>query len=548
MTKSIIKINKVDGEAYYIMLTFANEKWKWLKKIVSVSFYIAFFCLMVIVIFEKKNLHIDEVYTYILSNNTYTDGFNIDPVSGQRYDRAEEPWLQVMTPQKGSGQFNYANVWKKQGEDVHPPLYYALVHTVCSFFPGTYSPWFAASVNMLFALLTLCMVRRLTFELTHDESSIFFVSCFFIASAGVLSSVSFFRMYVMTMFCVTLVSWLFLRAREERTPRFYLEIVLASILGALTHYYFIIWLFFITLFFGIYLLISHKWKDACLLVAAMAVSGGISILIFPKMLDHIFGNGYRGQQSFTNFYDSSGESYRDRLRDFYRILDGQLFGGLFVKAIGLGLLVALFILIIKRKGISRKEFREKVFPYVMIGGPCILYFLLVSKIAVYIVDRYFHPIYPILIVLTVSFLSQVARKITFRKLACVALCFLLLVLTLKEWRLNRPYLYKHSRELLNQAVEHADLDCILIYSTTGEVNLAFYEVRNYNSSMFFQKEDIYKLSDIEFDSSRGFIAIIANSCNMEETLEFFLETFPDINAEEYLGSFINTTSYYLYVQ
>lgn len=530
------------------MLIFTPEKWKLLKKIVSVSFYVAFFCLMVIVVSEKKNLHTDEAYTYILSNNTYADGFDVAPVSGQRYALAEEPWLQVMTPQKGSGQFNYANVWKKQEEDVHPPLYYALVHTVCSFFPGKYSPWFAAGVNMLFALLTLYMVRKLTFELTHDESSIFFVSCFFIASAGVLSSVSFFRMYVMTMFWVTLVSWLFLRAREKRTPGFYLTIILVSVAGALTHYYFIIWLFFITVFFGIYLLFSHKWKDACMLVAAMGVSGGASILIFPGMLNHIFGSGYRGQQSFANFYDGSWESFHDRLLEFYRIVDGQLFGGLFVKAIGLGLFVMLIVVIIKRKGISRKEFFKKVFPYVMIGAPCILYFLLVSKIAVYITDRYFHPVYPILIVLTVSFLSQVARKTAFRKSACVVLCFLLLVLTVKEWRLNRPYLYKHSRELLSQAMEHADLDCILIYSTANEVNLAFYEVKNYNSVIFFQKDELFELSNLEFDSSRGFIATVANSCNVEETLNQFLEIFPDINAEECLGSYGHTTSYYLYIQ
>ena len=38
--------------------------------------------------------------------------------------------------------FDYAQVYENQIIDAsHPPLYYALVHTVCSFFPGVFSKW-----------------------------------------------------------------------------------------------------------------------------------------------------------------------------------------------------------------------------------------------------------------------------------------------------------------------------------------------------------------------------------------------------------------------
>ena len=39
--------------------------------------------------------------------------------------------------------FGYGKVWANQAGDVHPPLWYAALHTVCSFFPGEFSKWFS---------------------------------------------------------------------------------------------------------------------------------------------------------------------------------------------------------------------------------------------------------------------------------------------------------------------------------------------------------------------------------------------------------------------
>ncbi len=51
---------------------------------------------------------------------------------------------------KKNERFDYRKVWKNQKNDVHPPIYYILLHTICSFFPGKFSWWYAGSINIFF--------------------------------------------------------------------------------------------------------------------------------------------------------------------------------------------------------------------------------------------------------------------------------------------------------------------------------------------------------------------------------------------------------------
>ena len=44
--------------------------------------------------------------------------------------------------------FNYASVYYNQRGDVHPPLYYMLLHTICSVFQGRFSKWFGLGLNI----------------------------------------------------------------------------------------------------------------------------------------------------------------------------------------------------------------------------------------------------------------------------------------------------------------------------------------------------------------------------------------------------------------
>jgi len=74
------------------------------------------------------------------------------------------------------------------------------LHTLCSFFPEKFSKWYAGIINIFFALLTLYILRKLVLNLTKNKEISNIVSFVFILSPGILSAISFFRMYIMECF------------------------------------------------------------------------------------------------------------------------------------------------------------------------------------------------------------------------------------------------------------------------------------------------------------------------------------------------------------
>ena len=50
--------------------------------------------------------------------------------------------------------FNYASVYYNQIQDVHPPLFYMLVHTISSIFNNTFSKYIICAVSLPFFIGT----------------------------------------------------------------------------------------------------------------------------------------------------------------------------------------------------------------------------------------------------------------------------------------------------------------------------------------------------------------------------------------------------------
>lgn len=184
----------------------------------------------------------DEIYSYGLANHQYTDTIKMDPEEGVPYEPVAMAYLEYVAV-KEEGRFDYINVWKNQAEDVHPPFYYLILHTICSIFPGKFSIWYAAYINIIFALLTLWAVRKLAWELTEDALFKTVVSVCFILTSGVLHICAFLRMYIVVMFWITLITYLFAKILRGGKSNNYVYICIVSVLGTLTHYYFLIYLF-----------------------------------------------------------------------------------------------------------------------------------------------------------------------------------------------------------------------------------------------------------------------------------------------------------------
>ena len=177
------------------------------KHAAAAFLYLLYLGILVALIATQKTglWELDEVFSYGLSNYA-GDGILMPIRDGVTYAPATELFRSYMAADETSA-FRYDIVWQHQRDDVHPPLYYALLHTVCSFFPGQYGKWPAAAVNIVFALGVLFYVRKLLLLLTRNERLTFLASLAFLFSAQILSMATFFRMYVMAMFWCTAMTY-----------------------------------------------------------------------------------------------------------------------------------------------------------------------------------------------------------------------------------------------------------------------------------------------------------------------------------------------------
>jgi len=93
-------------------------------------------CLQIIVLFyygsRKAGFHEDELYSYYSSNKTA--GLFVN----DREWTTGESFRNELVVLPGE-QFRYGVVKQMQSWDVHPPLYYYLLHTVCSLTSGIFS-------------------------------------------------------------------------------------------------------------------------------------------------------------------------------------------------------------------------------------------------------------------------------------------------------------------------------------------------------------------------------------------------------------------------
>lgn len=530
------------------------------KKNIHVStllLYGLFLTLMMVTIANKSNYHVDEMYSYGLANHQGSHVISFE--DGTAYTPSLEPYLDYLTVNENH-RFDYENVWKNQSNDVHPPLYYAILHTICSVFAGMFSKWYAGIINIVFALLTLFILRKLIRHLTmNDEPVCMLVSITFVLSSGILSSVSFFRMYILAMFLVTFLTYMLVKevGRWKFDLKFFVSLFLIALLGALTHYYCIMYTVFICAVFCILLVIKRNWYSVIGFIVTGTLSGGTAYMIFPSMIKHMFF-GYRGTEAIENLKQTPYEFWT-RIKQFYNIVNKQIFGN----CLGYIAVFIIFTLVFYCIVEGHKNFKNVTsrlltalnadntaariiaIRYMLIFLPVFIYFLFVSKAAAYMADRYMMPIYGIAFVGLISLAIEVMKNVFKEKTVFLIVSAMLSIIVVNEWtNIGWNYLYRSSISLLEEAENYGDVDCLYIYDSKWKAQSSFMEIKNYASITFIKEKDINYIAALEIADKDQLIVMIIN--NKEETLTKIMDTYSQLNKYKKIGSYSYATTYYLY--
>ncbi len=464
---------------------------------------ILFVVAMCVVLSNKVDYHVDEIFTYGKANYQSPRSFYEEkgtgavyiPIrDGKIYIPGGKALMDYVTVQP-EYRFNYANVWKNEAKAVHPPFHTALVHTVCSFFPEEFSHWFAGVVNIAFAVLTLLAFRALTRCYIQDERVVNIISFSFAFSGGILSNITFLRMYIMAMFWVTLLSYCIVKECKEQkgTVKFFVCLSVVTLCGALTHYYCILYAVLISVTYGAWLLFKKKYHYFSKFTFAMAVSGFLSYVIFPAMIKHIF-SGPRGLEVRQNAVTLS--DFFSRLKAFYGIINSEIFGNWAIILIW-GFFILCFLLADqyccnslkgKRRISNLINGTNHYLPinYMLLIVPTVIYFIIVVKISVYRSERYIVPIYANIFLLASLMLVNLFDRFSVSKVyKTVLLCFTLAVITINSWfTVSWQFLYLDAKPYLDGIAKHAGVDNICLYSNDWQICVMIMDVKLYRSIQF----------------------------------------------------------------
>lgn len=436
---------------------------------------ISFFCM------QKKGFHYDEYYSYYSSNVTY----GLVP-SDEEWKSTDE--IRSEFNVAPDAKFSYGTVNLMQTFDVHPPLYYFLLHTVCSLTPGVFSKWQGISINILFFILTWILLAKTAALLTKGNKKVIVSVCLLYGfSPAVYSGLTFIRMYMMLTFFCLLLLYIHERAllTEKRTVfSFYIPVILVSFLGFYTHYYFIVFLFFVAAYTFISMLLHKENRRQATCYAASVIAGILLVVMaYPACLSHIF-RGYRGTEAMDAFFDIGNLVYR--LSFFITMLNDYVLCFSFFFLILLILILAVTCRYLRNE-LKQNTFieeslkKEKTRKKQMIGLAVFTvmgYFLVVAKTALLNAEeaiRYEMPVYGLIILLVIFLVASLLCRLQTESNQKVIhgsfwiITALTLILQLAGLFSGRVlFLYQRDVEGVTWAAQHKSEPIVYIYNQTNQ--------------------------------------------------------------------------------
>lgn len=261
---------------------------------------------------KKTGFHSDEMWSYGFANSFYTPYMYefSDGTSSMNMWRDGADFGNYITVQPGQ-QFRFDSVWHNEIPDMHPPLYPAILHLICSFFPNVFSKYFAYLINVAAMAIGQIYLYRTASRLCKSDFLGLFTCILWGFCGGFTNLNVYLRAYpLITMFSIML---LFYHTRlylsEGSLKSNIIKIGLIIIAGALSHHYFLVLSFIIVACFCFYYLFKKQWKNMFIYGFSMLGSVLLSFAAFPAAVTHLFKFGNEEARINNNMPLLNGVKY-----------------------------------------------------------------------------------------------------------------------------------------------------------------------------------------------------------------------------------------------
>ena len=458
---------------------------------------------------QKSGFHCDEIYSFGLSNKDFH--YNIYDENGNiRWNNNEDIDSYMLVSE--NGRFDYKNVYENQISDVHPPLFYIILHTLMSFIPNEYSSFIVLLPNMLFSLGTCLFIYFIGMRLLKERFAAVIMAFCFIFSVNAINMATYIRMYAQLAFFTTAALYIHIKFYDNDfllTKKSATALSAIIFLGAYTHYYFFIFISGVTLFTVFNIRNTKKILNYLLVIAITAI---VYSLVWQAVFTHLLASD-RGTEAVKNMTESS---VIKNIGIYFNVLNSGL---------GIILSVAFIISLI----ISFKKIKSR--NLLLIGFTSVFYLTLISKVAPYQTDRYIAPLFPMFSIMIIYFMFHTANKINKSKYTDIIILGIVIsglfqnlytkIIKIEDIYYEENYLYRISPPDLNTR------QCIFIHSHEAQFLRNLPDYKNYESTAFVHINDIEMLKETENE----FTLYISNSLDSEQVIKQIEEVLGTIYIE-----------------
>lgn len=182
------------------MKQFFKKTWFEMIVIILIAFITIYWCC------AKKGMFLDEIYSYGLSNSQNAPFINT--IAGNIVDTTITK--EVLFDYVAVGEvdaFDYASVYQNQVRDVHPPLFYMILHTISSIFQHNFSKWIGLGLNLVLFACTLVVYWLLMKKLMIDREIAWCGVILYAFHTLAISTILMIRMYMLLTLLTVLLAY-----------------------------------------------------------------------------------------------------------------------------------------------------------------------------------------------------------------------------------------------------------------------------------------------------------------------------------------------------
>lgn len=243
---------------------------------------------------KKQGYFIDEIYSFGISNSEYGPFIN-DYAKDNNYRLSKTDIENYLTVSE-STRFNYSNVYKNTSIDNGVPIYYMLLHSVCSLYVGDFNKWTGLSINFIIYLLSLLLIWKIALYIYNNKEYAYAALLLFGLSTTIISMTLMIRLYMLYIFETLLLVWLFLPTLKNKPEAWRIILILiTAFVGLTTHYLFLNLIASIVLFGFIQFLVNRFRKkqfstNHLVLYGTIIVMTAITLLYFTPFAQQFTSN------------------------------------------------------------------------------------------------------------------------------------------------------------------------------------------------------------------------------------------------------------------